>query len=113
MTVGYLHPVCVVVDALTRSLGSGRQWVDTLNDFRQFRSPGLKGIVLMPAQHTGGTMTTAGQPLYELKDIKDFILAVRAAYGKQQPFKRRAIKYSYDNTPGIHWSARKPAVAVP
>lgn len=100
IVIGKLYTVSAVADVLARTLGSGRQWVDTLNDFRQERSTGLKGVVLLPYQRTGGTITTSGQPLYRLEDLRSFVIEVRRAYKCERPFQARTIIYEYDDTPG-------------
>lgn len=94
---------------LSEHLGSGRQWVDFLNDCRQQRGS-IEGCVLLPLRHAPGSPAARRQPLYHPKAVVDFILRVRELKGVRVPYPFVARYYTYevaDGSEGLMWRVMK------
>lgn len=104
-----LYNVSVTAYTLGATLGLGRQWVDSLNDFRGGRGDAF-GEVLLPVGHVGGDPERCRGPRYRRADIERFIRAVRAASGSERPYPFASEEYEFDDTPGLDemaWKIRR------
>lgn len=94
---------------LAEHLGSGRQWVDFLNDCRQQRGS-IEGCVLLPIARAPGSPAARRQPLYEPKAVVAFILQVREIKGVRMPYPFVARYYTYevaDGSDDLMWRVTK------
>lgn len=111
---GRLLSVADCAFLLAQNLGTGRQWVDAMNDMRIGRG-GILGVAnLLPVAHTPSRSST---PVYRPSDVLEFIRQVRHVSGTKRPYVSPGLTFTYEpinpNTPSQYWRQQPAILAVP
>ena len=92
-----LLSVASVALLLALKLGSGRQWVDTLNDHRRTGKSAIKGYLLLPFGRKENPTGTVDAPLYCPARVLQVIQDVQAAFGVKKPFALARQRFTFDD----------------